>query len=675
MFLFFVGCDGGPLGGIGDGSASQSLNGVKVLTKPADFDFSGATGEKASENYYGLFAREIMYALYNVYEKGTAEINEYFNNISTNNGETYKFESDDLLYVYSALRYTIEKIEIYKDSKGVIVGFDISFDDSYAWEWNADKFTKNSFELYVEENSDNYSLSENKFTVSENYFKDKDFNFVDSVIKSLKKRPESDYLKYFASEEYTVLEGGEDGDDPDVDYWYSPYYQKVVEGKTGDDLTVVNFYQDALEYVTYLFVLGYDYEDKNGNETADASLFDFEPTYDAQGTMTDIKVGGWGSSKISVVDALINIRQVYKELGNYIGVTQTNKEQVKRFILDRIIGAKALEKNIYTIDFVQYEYAEGSDIPVLSATQPEDLTFNRNYVAPDESSVSIIDNIIDYACLKAPIGYDKDYVNEDGTVGKRVLLDECYVASKITDYEGDYFFASYDDNDDSEMFKYIDVAEYQSMVLCPQDVDLGKPITDIWLAFEYYEKPQADLIMKDSIKINVGFRYFNSSANGGKGQLYESDPYQIEVKYGKNGDIAGENPDVNWVYIGASSIDASQYDISIPTDIKINTQFNNNIGNGVINPFVSGTTLTGEKYASKLVNGDDYSRKYYKLNDSSSYGAYGSLNEEMFSVENAGSDASDFMEVYFDIVKEKGVVGVNYSFKVALILYAAEEEV
>ena len=99
----------------------------------------------------------------------------------------------------------------------------------------------------------------------------------------------------------------------------------------------------------------------------------------------------------------------------------------------------------------------------------------------------------------------------------------------------------------------------------------------------------------------------------------------------------------------------------------------------MINPFVSGTQLEGgigsNLHASKIISGTDDARKYYKLNDSSSYGSYGTLNEELFSVENAGTDACDFMEIYFDTVKQKGATGINYNFKVALILYAAEQPV
>ena len=36
----FVGCDGGPDGDYDQGNYSSSLDGSKVLTRPADFDFA-----------------------------------------------------------------------------------------------------------------------------------------------------------------------------------------------------------------------------------------------------------------------------------------------------------------------------------------------------------------------------------------------------------------------------------------------------------------------------------------------------------------------------------------------------------------------------------------------------------------------------------------------------------
>lgn len=380
--------------------------------------------------------------------------------------------------------------------------------------------------------------------------------------------------------------------------------------------------------------------------------------------ISGISVNGWGNTPISIGDALGRVKAFYKDQGGYIGITAENKEQIKRFVKDVVLGENAYKQEYNQIAIGLYENTEESGV----ASQPVktgELKLNRNYD-------KIIENVIDYACGEAPIGYDSAYDNGDGTTGKTIGLDSPYVVSKITDYRGDYFFANYENNDDSQMFKYIDAAEYQSMVLYPQETELNIPLSDIWIGFEYFENPDSSKTMAESITINVGFRYFSSTANGGQGEIVCSGEKQLEVKYGKNGEVSGENPDVNWVYIGYSELEQGQYDIALTKDLSIKTKFNSNIGNSVINPFVSGTEIT-TNYASKLISGTDKAREYYKLNPSSSYGFYGTLDESKFSVQNAGADACDFLELYFDVVKVKGASGINYNYKVALIQYAVED--
>ena len=48
------------------------------------------------------------------------------------------------------------------------------------------------------------------------------------------------------------------------------------------------------------------------------------------------------------------------------------------------------------------------------------------------------------------------------------------------------------------------------------------------------------------------------------------------------------------------------------------------------------------------------------MNDSVTYGQYATFNESMFAGE------TDYIEVYFDVVKEKGLENINYNFKVGL---------
>lgn len=664
MFMLFAGCDGG-MGGIG-GDSPKSLDGVKVLSKPATYSFSEAVGDYASEYYYNLFARETLKNLYNVYENMEYDLNknELLKDIDINNGETYENFSDEKnkFYLFDSLRYTIKNITNTNDENGNLVRQTIIIDTNSKWNWT------------IENKAGVYSNIFEKMIITSPYNNIVTYNSTTGEI-IISGRTLLELLDLAGStispsfgQIYDSNNEAKKEETNVTNYWSSPYYQKEIEGKTDAQIDVVNYFQDAFEYVTYLFVLGYDYvnvsEDGNKTPSEDAPLFTFTTTYGADGLISGISVNGWGNTPISIGDALGKVKALYKDQGGYIGITAENKEQIKRFIQDVVLGENAYKQEYNQISIGLYENTEESGV----ASQPVktgELKLNRNYD-------KIIENVIDYACGEAPIGYDSTYDNGDGTTGKTIGLDSPYVVSKITDYKGDYFFANYENNDDSQMFKYIDAAEYQSMVLYPQETELNVPLSDIWIGFEYFENPDSSKTMAESITINVGFRYFSSTANGGQGEIVCSGEKQLEVKYGKNGEVSGENPDVNWVYIGYSELEQGQYDIALTKDLAIKTKFNSNIGNGVINPFVSGTEIT-TNYASKLISGTDKAREYYKLNPSSSYGFYGTLDESKFSVQNAGADACDFLELYFDVVKVKGASGINYNYKVALIQYAVED--
>lgn len=655
MFMFFVGCDGGMGGIIGGGDNPQSLAGAKTLSRPAGYDFSEAVGENASKYYYNIFARNITYYLYRIYESNeldTREQEELLKDIDTTNGETYThFTGNNQYYLYDSLRYTISDVTTTYNNDDSINQQQLTINTDSSWNWTIKNNAKDLEIFFIKLSNllpDVISFENNTLTIKNN-------DWLTIFNEGLIRIQYPSFMEFYSS---TVSKNKNDSEV--INYWESPYYQRVIEGET-ENLTAVNYFQDALEYATYLFVLGYDYveEDDQGNftETDDAPLFDFEIQYNASGVVSDIRVNGWENQSISIVDALGRVQELYQEQAGFIGLTAKNKEQIARFIKDKVIGANAISKDLLTVTQKTIKLDENGVAGNIEAGTA--LNFNHNYQ-------KIIENVINYACSQAPIGYDSE-------TNQSLTLDNAYPVSKITDYSGDYFFLNYENDDDSELFKYIEAAEYQSLVLFPQSEDLGKPIEDLWLAFEYYENPDPSKQMAESITINVGFRYFSCSGNGGQGEIVCQGEFQKEIKFGKNGEVSGENPDVNWVYIGYSEKEQDQYDIALPSGLTINTEFNNNIGGGVLNPFVSGTVLEGDASASKLITGTDSTREYYKLNNSSTYGFYSTLDESKFSVNEAGEDACDFIEIYFDINKDKSTPNINYNYKVGIYYFGTQD--
>lgn len=690
LFLFFVGCtDGGGGGGDDEESLGNpvSMEGVKVLSKPADYSFSDAVGVY-SENYYNLFAREIINSLYLIYENpenlwidenaknlilGIDDEN-LNGNLDLTNGITYttsNFESSvERYYLYDSLRYTIQSVSTTNDTEtGDITQQVLTLADT-SWKWtigggdpttegdgtNKDiffiNFAKNAPSSFGQFVSVGNSSSGYSVTVGNGFYSAERDEWTDLFLLG------SDYIPSF-SEFYTNDRVWKNEEEQITDYWISPYYQ-LENGET--TATAVNFFQDALEYATYLFVLGYDYEIPE-----DAEYFNFNVVRDeATGLVTGMTVGGWEGEPISITDALGRVKEIYANIGGYVGLTDTNRAQIAQFIKDEVIGERAYSANTFMVT----NYVNGV------ADNSRSLSFNRNYDA-------IIENIIDYACENAPIG---TIVTEEGI--ETVTLSEPYLASQITDYTGDYFGAYWGEGssgDGDDMFRHIPSAEYQSIVIYPNEQEFDdyfaengvhQAIGDIWLAFEYYDdptdsiSPSSDKEYADSITINIGFRYYDHDAQ----RFTSNAECQKTIQYGHfpiDEDADDYEDRFESQVVIMSDSDFTEPDIYFgEEDIVMKNKFNRDIGGGVINPFANSTAVDGD-YASITLTGSNPAKDYYMLNDSSTYGFYGTLNPTMFN----GEDGCDYIEIYFDIVKDKSSLNTNYNFKVCVMTFLGAESV
>lgn len=655
MCLFFVGCgSGGPSDENDDEYYQSSLEGVKVLSRTTDGNyFSTATGNY-SEHYYNLFTANILDVLYRIYEDNSASPNITFGDevadaggdfdifLNDDNGKTFSTflkegQEDYKYYLYDSLRYTISNIDItYKqDDAGadVLESYNVILDLGSAWNWDVN-YNSTGNEIAFLQAVTNMGLaiptpSGEKLTIAFGNLLN-DWTRIYSA--DLTEVPS--FKNAYAGTEIKKDDG------VIVDYYESPYYQKEVEGLS--EITAKNFYQDALEYVTYLFVLGYDYETAEGNATPDALKFDFTTEYAVDGTVSGIKVGG-----LSIETALKQIKAEYKQVGNFVGITETNKKQIKRFILDKVIGDNAFAKDTFKVD-IKTQKKDVNGIAIAGGTTTETLNFNRNYE-------TIVDYIVDYACGKAPIGTD--------TEGNPVTLDKAYMASTITDFNGEYFFAA--DDEEGSIFRFIDAAEYQSMVFMPIADDVGKRLTDIHIVFEYQDYNTSDSLVcnAEGLDLVVGLRYFNSKT----GTYSYVNQTQMKVLTGDNSVLSEDNPDINTVIFSEDDYEDDSF-VKIEDEIIIGTQFKNP---DAINPAKYTTEPIGD-LASMTITGNNAARDYYDIIDSASgVGFYGALKGEKFAT---GEGACDFIEVYFDIQKLKGATNISYDFKLALITYYAMGE-
>lgn len=651
VFLFLVGCGAGEedfddedLGG-GGTISTKMLSGVKALSKPSSYSFKDAVGQLASENYYNIFAHEILKQLYPVYENAFSDTLEIFDFTSDElaNGITYQHFGDNehnKYYLYDSIRYTIKKVTSNLNESDEVQSQTVTIDTNKGWNWSVPTsiegtaFDKGGFEK-----------SGSSYTIESD-----DWLAVMRGFEGIEGLPS--FSQYYAkSDNGKHLEGAGGY----YEYYFSPFYK---EGYSGSE-PLVNYYQDALEYATYLFVLGFDYVDDKGAEIADEKdYFNFTINLFSDNPI-QVKAKAFGENAVPISKALETVKDWYKKMGNIVGLTDKNKTQLKRFILDKVIGKNS--PDIFTVEM--YNKKEGES---ETRDSSHDLTFNRNYNA-------VVENIISYACAQTRIGYsDGDYLT----------LDHEYMASVVKDYPGNNFFMNYkglfgtNTNNDEYMFHFIQPGEYQSLVLMPELVDIenGLPLSDISLAFEYYNddadfdhdawSSDAGKDYADSITINVGMRFFDKTADGG--EVLEFTPKQITIPYGRYNSFENDLPlddpnkifpDEYWLTITNDEKEGAN-GIFIDKEIKFDAiygEFKNDIGGGAINAADrDDNTIT--------LSGTNKAREFYVTQPSTSYGSYGILNYEKFM----GSDGCDYLEIYFDIVKDKTKPNINYNFKVGL---------
>lgn len=612
MFLLFVGCseEGGDEEGDG-GIGTSLLNSAVVLSRPADYFEKDYVGEHASVNYYNKYSQRIFYNLYKAYSDADYE------------KDGTSMLVGDKKYLYDAIRYAVKSVRNTYNSSDVLIQQEVVIDLNAGWNWGVPQ----ALDIVLRNNGVNVTVVDDLINNTKTFIYNTAF-FTTPPVHSdwsevFDNNTKTSYNKY-----YYYDENGNSNIAGVTQYYYSPYYNDGVSD-------AMNFYQDALEYAIYMISLGYNRVDQPG-------FFNFETTFDSTtNAMTGMNLIGkdengadaesWEGKggTISVSKALDYAKDLYNRTATYVGITQGNKDDIVDFILNVVIGKNAWGNET---NKGQFQVAETVFTSTGASTgTTTNVTIDRNYEA-------VVRDILDVVCKEVPIGYDQEK-------GEDITLDNPYPAAVVTTYPGNKFMGSYDGEDDA--FQFSTAQEYQSIVLDPMAEDLDEIFTDLWLQFEYYDNPdEANLKNLPAIDINIGLRYYSKD-----GECINIGEGSITVDYLKNSelDTSVNFPDKYWFYFSDLQGEA---DVHIKDEIKLQSQF--------INPF-AGSLVLGN--ASVPITGTTNAHKYYTVEDflvEGSHGTHGVLNSEMFK------DKCDYLEVYFDVQKDKAnpTINYNYNFKV-----------
>lgn len=651
--LLFVGCgntdnsdDDFDWSGGGNGSQTEATNnlyGTKVLYRPDNYDYDEGSGGEAGKpnDYYGQYAHWILNDLFYLYALPNASVSDILDNFKE---EAYY--NNYIYYLYDSIRYKVDTIG--KVTKTKTIGgeatnlstpyYIIAADKSQQWKWSFD-INYNSMEVPLNKTT--------SYSGMQNY---NNFVYVSGVSQSINELANE---KIIDAEIYLAEN-------------HINYINLFLGTSTEDDYTNYSDFVKALEYVIYSYAL--DLEPQMVSVTKNS------PTDESPYT---VRIGAYAT----VDAALADIKALFKKMGSFVGLANRQITKLQNWIKTNVIGIDDTIKND-----TFYDYSTGGITEILNA-ENEVVGFEFNQQGDTKIAdlgrdySKAVDTIVENVCENVSIGEESD--------GSKVPVDDRFLASEIMEYSKN-MFEIIDDNNfpigssatDENVLRPL---EYQSAVLM-----LNKPmgIMEVDVAIKY----DADLDgteegvynMDKYIDIIVELNYYNHDADkmfvvdSKKMRVYDG-PYSMTFE-----GVEADLPEFHGTaMLSVSNIAEEGKDLLVSQEIAgVEGQllpvkaFNPDVGNGILktdvgingygdNPKVSQSPL--------ILTGMTDVRKYYNIveptdqelgNDADRFTYItGRLNPKKFS----GSDGSDYLEITYKVLKEKGNTTKNYKFYTGVV--------
>lgn len=647
-------------------NTSIGMYGTKVLYRPNSYDFnigSGGTAEK--ENiYYGQYAYRIMEALYQIY--GVTD-SRYF-------GDNFNIENDKLPYLYDSIRYKVdtsaeisERISYQTKEDGnktkiedeenyptsittpyILIGADTNI--NWKWSFKTNFGEENTLNAYLENYTNSYYIENEPFKEDVPFQMS---NLPNHIINIYNKSDFASNLQTHysnASSDYKdIILGIEDPENKNQPQEYYTGYSQFTK---------------ALEYVVYSYALDLDPNYINVVQT------NSDPYYRVEISGYNDDVGG---GKTAIDKALEDRIAMFNRLGSYVGLVDRQITKISNWIVNNVIGERALANDYFTVyngvkEVVTYSadmnsYEVTYDFSNASASS---LPFGRDY---RNTVASIVKNV----CEKVTIGGSGDSESDE------VHIDERFLASEIKEYAGDTILIQDDTNFrnlvEDPTKPYIQPLEYQSVTfMFKKDMY----VTDLMIALKY----DADLNGTEDgytdryIDIILDVNFYNNENN-----TYQTVTSQVCRVYDGPYDIAYLSNPADDSDVGVPNGHTSGIIMYSLADYFENTYcskrgaikvgaFKPEIGNNALMTDVGLSGYDGSIFVSQnplVMVGTTNLRKFYKLIESAidesgvaenhSY-ITGKLNSEMF----AGSDGCDYLEITYKVIKKNGDYNANYKF-------------
>lgn len=644
------------------------MYGTKVLYRPDHYDFNEGSGGTAEEenDYYGKYAWEILTRLELIY--GVAD------NLAGNiiNGY-YTFNNETLPYLYDSIRYQIDEHTqvintITIDGDGVSISNNektvMSANLNNDWEWS-------------------FLIDEGDYNTIPYLYNDQDEFFISKEIINNKVLTS---FYYNANEFKSAVSDFYRGK-------VSTNYQNIYLG-TADNTDYGNYsdFVKTLEYVIYCYSL---------DLTPGEVIVSTENLGDDQYYQIKIiQTANGVQQELTPKEALSAIKETFDKLGSYVGVAERNKDKIIQWILDNVIGQNAMASDSVVEKKNAIEIVYDGESQFFTNVQSVKDFITSKGITLTESDQEKIDAMQEPTVQTTEVGRNYgdtvekivDKVCEEVTIGgDDVYVDDRFLASEITEYYGESFtyskeedvFPYYEDFTTGAGSRAIKPLEYQSAVLMfKEEVNISQLIVALQYDADldgYQTATEERFDGSRYLEIEVGLNFFD----------YETktktvvDTKTAIVPDGKTVDPLGDE-DLQKLS-KQTGISFSQsvmfgFDEPILGDWKkdlICGAFNVDIGGGVLKTDVGRNGYKGIPFVSEdpiKIVGNTQVKNYYEIiepteEEIAKGETYlsGQLNSSMFM----GSDGCDYLEITYRVIKKVGDTSTNYKFYTGISVLTA----